>query len=303
VGLPRSLALLVSLGTSFGCGADAVVTLGRPDPVFAFEDEGKPVEGVNSSAEEQAPTLTSDLLEIYFTSDRDLAGLGDVWTATRASRADPFSEASPVAGVNTELREASPTIAADGLTLWVGSARPGSQGGTDIWQFSRQSRASSWSSDGVTLTNLNTAGDDLPRPVALGGRTLSYASKDPTRERYESFLAWRDTPGARFEDSDDIEPLPLGGEPPADAFLTEDGLFVFFSRRQGDAAGDLFVAWRIRPDEPFGEPVPLTTVNTAADERDPWVNSDGTRFFFSSDRRSSRAHDIYATPLELSRFD
>jgi Tol biopolymer transport system component len=31
-------------------------------------------------------------------------------------------------------------------------------------------------------------------------------------------------------------------------------------------------------------PTPLTDLNTAADERDPWLSPDGTMFYFTSDR-------------------
>ena len=47
---------------------------------------------------------------------------------------------------------------------------------------------------------------------------------------------------------------------------------------------DLFVAWRQSTADRFSLPTPLTDLNTAADERDPWLSPDGTRFYFASDR-------------------
>ena len=46
---------------------------------------------VNSSKSDLAPVVTNDDLELFFSSDRDSAGL-DIWTATRASAGGDFSQ-------------------------------------------------------------------------------------------------------------------------------------------------------------------------------------------------------------------
>jgi len=127
------------------CSADDTVTLGRaaPDPLFG--DGGRPVDKINSNGDDEDPTLTADLLQIYFTSRRPGgSGNGDIWFATRASRTLPFDidTLNPAVGeeVNSEYQELSPAISRDGLTLWLASDRPGGLGGLDIWQTERSSR-------------------------------------------------------------------------------------------------------------------------------------------------------------------
>ena len=55
-----------------------------------------------SPSQTDNPTLTGDLLEIYFTTDR-VSGNGDVWFATRATATAPFGTPAPVTAVNGEL--------------------------------------------------------------------------------------------------------------------------------------------------------------------------------------------------------
>jgi Tol biopolymer transport system component len=59
---------------------------------------------------------------------------------------------------------------------------------------------------------------------------------------------------------------------------------------------DLYVAWRLSTADRFSLPTPLTDLNTAADERDPWLSPDGTVFFFTSDRAPSGTLQIYEVP-------
>jgi hypothetical protein len=53
----------------------------------------------------------------------------------------------------------------------------------------------------------------------------------------------------------------------------------------------MFVASRRHTHEPFEHFAPLADLNTASDERDPWLSADQTRFYFSSNR--SGVYAIY----------
>ncbi len=70
--------------------------------------------------------------------------------------------------------------------------------------------------------------------------------------------------------------------------LTQDGLSLYFySDRSGGFGGyDLWVAHRSSRDEVFGEPVNLgPKVNTSWDEYSPAPSPDGSKIYFSSNRR------------------
>jgi Tol biopolymer transport system component len=49
-------------------------------------------------------------------------------------------------------------------------------------------------------------------------------------------------------------------------------------------------SWRCQTGPPFVVE-PITSVNTAANEEDPWLSPDGSRLFFASDREGS--WDLY----------
>jgi hypothetical protein len=294
----RGLTWLV-LGLTPACGGDAVVTLGTGGPVPIFGDSGQRVASLNlpASAERDA-VLSDDLLEVYYVSDRaEAGGGGDVWHAERRSRADAFDRAFILPAVNTDAEESSPVIAPDGLTLWLGSRREGGLGGMDVWRSTRATRGDPWSA----LTNeaaLNSPFDDEPRPLGEGGAVMPLVS-DREGGRRETFLAHRRSE-ATFDSIEPLDDLWQPGVVMDDAFLTWDGLLLFFKRApEGGAPGDIWVSWRPSTGEAFREPEPLPVVNSAGDDGDPFLSADQIRFFFSSDRRDGGGLDIYATSIVL----
>jgi len=91
---------------------------------------GAPAEvpGVNTGATEEGATLSVDLLEIYFASDRD-GGAGDldVWVATRERPGDAFGEPFALEVVNSEAGDLDLALTADGSELFFSSSRSGPQ--------------------------------------------------------------------------------------------------------------------------------------------------------------------------------
>jgi len=288
---------------ALACGGDAVVTLGAGAPVPAFGDPGQRVRNINElTSNDLCATLTDDLLEIYFVSDRD-GGLGaaDIWRARRPTRTDAFGPPEPVLELSSPGAEASPAVSADGLTLWLASDREQGAGQLDIWRATRDGSEQPWSVP-QNVSALNGPFNDLPSPPGDGGAVLPFVS-DRDGGVYQTYLAHARSGG--FDDAR-IEPLSYLWSPESsmeDPFLSADGQLLFFRRAPPGGVGDLYVAWR-RPDGPqFIDPAPLSTVNSAADERDPFLSSDQIRFFFSSAQRDGQRFDIYATSIALPVFE
>src|SRR3954469_3491709 len=125
------------------CGAGRTLVLGEGMPPPYHFGPARPVVELGTSVRADNPTLTSDLLEIFFTSTRD-SGNGDIWTARRPSADLPFDPPTAVQELNTSSFETSAAVAANGLTLWLGSDRSGGVGGTDIWVSTRPTRSTPW---------------------------------------------------------------------------------------------------------------------------------------------------------------
>lgn len=286
-----------------GCGADRVYTLGQLDPTPRFRGEVIALGSINSDDDDDNPTLTDDMLEIYFTSDR--RGGGDVWWAQRDSAEAEFGAPELLAAASSDAEETSSAISPDGLTLWVGSRRgveddDEDNDSIDIWQTRRSSRGAAWGPL-VNLRELNSDEDDIPRPVGVNGTVMPMASRRDADD-YETYLARRSSPDAEFEaDVERVRGLSMPGRSTVDAFITNDGLLLFFNRSGGEEDGQLYMAWRRSLDEPFEAELPLDVLNTQADDRDPWVDVAGRTFVFSSNRGDGTGLDIYMTAVELPR--
>lgn len=85
-----------------------------------------------------AASVRRDGKEIFFFSTRPGVGGIDLWTATRQSVHDAWSDPVGVAALNTASNEQTPNLSFDGHTLLFASNRLGSLG-TDIWMTTRAS--------------------------------------------------------------------------------------------------------------------------------------------------------------------
>jgi hypothetical protein len=281
------------------CSTGQTVRLGDSSPPPYHFDAPGLVSELASPSRTDNPTLTADLLEIYFTTDRT-SGNGDVWFATRPTASAPFGPPAPVPTVNGPSFETSSAISADGLTLWFGSDRAGGAGAGDIWVSQRATRSAAWSSP-ENVVALNSPADDIPRPPGQHALVMPMASTkaaagNPAINNYQTYLAARAAPGAPFAAPIPIPELDYANRSTVDGCLTDDGLTLFFSSAPaatgadggdadaGVAKADLFVAWRRSTSEPFSVTQPLDDLNTPADERDPWLTPDGKTLYFTSDR-------------------
>lgn len=78
--------------------------------------------------------------------------------------------------------------------------------------------------------------------------------------------------------------------------LTTDELELYFSGNLvGGPDGNIYKAQRSTTSEPFGAPIALTQVNTAANEFDPSVSNDGLMLFFGSERVSGEGRHLYVS--------
>ena len=104
---------------------------------------------------------------------------------------------------------------------------------------------------------------------------------------YQIYLATRPSADEPWQDvsQDLLASVNSGSFESSDGFLTADGLTLYFSSTRNSAQqGDLFVAQRSSLQLAFGVPRALADLNTAADERDPWLSLDGSLLYFSSNQ-------------------
>lgn len=239
---------------------------------------------LNSLASEDDPSLTADMLEIYFASTRTLSE--DVWVSTRISVDDPWDAPVPVDAVNSGWQETFPEVSPDGLVLLLASDRA-FIGDLDVYYAQRASRGDEWSTP-VPLTGAATPGAndwgatpilDMSRvllcrdmPRVLGGADIWEATAD--------FDAWVVDPAVHV-------PELSTATAECSATASQSGREVFFetTRADGPVFGwNLWTATREDPAGPWDAPVSVAELNSDADDIDPWLSPDRRTLWFASNR-------------------
>ena len=292
-GITATLALILPLWAA-GCADGQLVVLGENalNP-FRFS-EPRLLSELATPAKTDNPPLPSDLLELFFTSERGTSA--DVYVAQRSAPSDAFGPPKRVDAVSSDALETSPIVSTDGLTLYWASDRAGGLGDLDIWRATRSSRSAAWSAP-ENLRALNSDAKDLPRLPGQHQQIMPLSSDRQRRNYYAILFArWNDNAQA-YVTPEPVPELSFERSSTVDAFLTDDGFRLFYVNGPSFGPADIFVASRRSTADAFEHFAPLEDINTASDERDPWLSADGSTFFFSSDRSGQYA--IYEARLRL----
>lgn len=234
--------------------------------------------------DEDDPSLTGDLLELYYSSSVPTSD--SLWKATRPSVASPWSTPELVAPINAGGKVNNPKVSLDGLTLYFSSTRAPSAGGSDLWVSTRASRADDWSAP-TRITELASAVDDYEPYVLPGNLTMYFTRKignngEPVRtNRPNTSLGFRvaiEVPG--------IEQTGYEGG----CFVTPDELGILFHSDRG-ADRDIYRATKAVFSDPFSPAVPLTELDMGMKEEDPWLSPDGHVLFFAANPTGQ--YDLY----------
>lgn len=162
--------------------------------------------GVNSAAIEQAPTLFEDeatgVITLYFNSNR--VGSDDIFASTMQPDGS-FGPAEPVEELNTEFSDRSPSVSHNGLEIYFGSDRPGSQPyplddccgpagepSEDIWVATRGSTLDPWS-EPQPVTELNSPYYDDGACLSFDGESLYLHSPHRAGNVSDAFDIWMAT--------------------------------------------------------------------------------------------------------------
>ena len=234
------------------------------------------------------PSLTADLLEIYFSSERE-GGLGesDIWRSVRSSVDADWAPPEHVPELSSTAFDTSVAVAADGLAIWISSTREGGVGGTDIWVSRREDRQSPWS-EPVLEASLSSEDDEITRYVSDVRAYL--AARPIDTDPYDLFVAER-TESGEFGARTALTELNTDGNE-SDGFPVGELTLYLTSNREGSELDDLYVSTRASPDEPFADPASLAELNSPENDSDPWVSSDQRLIVFASERTDGQ-FDIY----------
>ncbi len=287
----RTLAVLAVTGI---LAASAVGGASRHDESWwsghrqAFGPWSRPINLgpiVNTTAHDQAPSISRDGLSLYFASDRPGgAGGFDIWVSQRLATDLPW-EAPMNLGptVNTPANDNGPSLSPDGRQLFFVSNRPGGAGLADLYT-SRRIRSSGsdvWGTP-VNLASLNTPGIDAApnyfanehgRPQLYFTTTRLGGPEDIHVSELQKDGQW----GAPVPVVELNSPAPDGR-----TTLRRDGLEIIFdSNRDGNQA-DLYVALRDHVWQPWSIPEKVAgAINTGGFDARASLSHDGRTLYFT----------------------
>ena len=134
------------------------------------------VQPVNSSHDEQSPSISSNGFSMYFMSNR--SGGGDLYVAMRDSILSDWSTSLNLgATVNSpSYYDHAPDISADGLCLFFSSDRPGGYGNRDLWVTTRATENDPWREPLNLGPVVNSAAHETTPDISADGSALYFCS-------------------------------------------------------------------------------------------------------------------------------
>ena len=144
------------------------------------EDWGEPVNlgpTINTPAGEWGVSISYDGLSLYFdTSQNGSVAVNDLWVATRATTDDDWG--NPVSlgpTVNSSGDDYTPSISADGLSLYFNSDRSGGVGAYDLWVTTRETIHDPWGTPVNLGPTVNSSAFEVFPGISADGRILFFA--------------------------------------------------------------------------------------------------------------------------------
>lgn len=250
------------------------------EPLGPFDAPVAVAELNDAVAAEDDPTLTADMLEIYFGSTR--SGLEDVWMSTRASLADPWDSPVLVGTISSGATDTLVEVSGDGLFILVASDRM-LFGDHDVYYAQRGARDQPWPTPQPLPGAANPGPSDFgvtPSPDLMS----AYLCRIPSGQSdiYEGpadFVAWV------ISEPTLVAELSSPGED-CSVSSSQSGREIFLeTTRPATTFGwNLFVATREDPAYPWQAPVEVAELNSNADDQDPWLSPDRRTLYFASSR-------------------
>ncbi len=296
----RMLAAVASVALLVGCGmeSDRIITANLVANVTSHLSPWSEPENlgstVNTTFNEQGPTLSNDERSLYFGSDRP-GGIGgfDIWVSQRACKECAWETPENLGpAVNTTSDETGPGLSIDGHLLFFRSTRPGGAGLGDVFLSKRANPKDDfgWGVPVALGLDVNTAaaeaGAEFLQSAEDGAANLYFNRAPPggTADLYYAAITrGGETLGPAVLISELSDPIATDQGPT----LRSDGREVFFfSTRPGGVGGaDLWTSTRRSVHDPWTPPVNVgAPLNSTAAEQQPSLSSGGLTLLFASSR-------------------
>ena len=267
---------------SDGGGVDAVKDAGTLGP---FSTPTLVTALASPGSDDRSPTMTADLLELYFKSDR--GGGNDIYVSTRSDPSEPWGPPVRDSELSSTFEDISPSVAPDGLSMHFASNRPGSLS-IDLWYSSRPSRGVVWSTP-TRVAELASSVVDSGPAVDPSGLVMIF--ERATDLGYDDAQILRSTRSATTDGWN--APVPVAelnaiGFGQGAVWSSADRRTVYFTTtRAGTGGWDLWTATRSSASDPFDPPTEIVELNSAEWDATQALSPDQRYIIFASTRGGS----------------
>jgi len=148
---------------------------------FSWEPAVNLGSAINTASNEAQATLFEDheTTTLFFSSNRPGgSGLDDIYSSVLQPDGT-FGPAVPVPELNSSSNDRQPAVRQDGLEMFLGSDRPGTLGGIDLWVSTRATTHDPWSTPVNLGPVVNTTLIDARPALSFDGTTLYFQSTRP----------------------------------------------------------------------------------------------------------------------------
>jgi len=256
-----------------------VIGIGNAKADFVF---GEPVNlgpTVNSGSGEWGPSISSDGLQLYFSSFRS-GGSGDwdMWISTRITAEDDWGVPTNLGStVNSNAEDGDQSISSDGLELYFDSERSGGSGGADLWVSKRATTDEPWGAPVNLGSIVNSSSNERYPSISADGLELYFNTN----------LYWYLYVTRRATKNDPWGPPAVVPGYMIWPDISADGRMILFGAEEagGFGSNDIWMRRRATTDDDWGPPVNLgSTVNSSSWDCEPSLSRDGRTLYFTSNR-------------------
>jgi hypothetical protein len=190
--------------------------------------------------------------------------------------------------INTAGFDGGPSLSADGLTLYLASARPGGVGGDDLWISIRSGLNEPWQPPVNLGPTVNSTSGDASPSISSNALELFFDSGRPGGQGSgDIWVTTRASTADSWGPPRNLGPIVNSASADSVPKLSADGLSLFFasSRPGGFGMRDVWMSTRLSRSEPWQAPVNLgPAVNTQHNEWCPGISPDGLTLIVNSTR-------------------
>jgi hypothetical protein len=205
---------------------------------------------VNSSSQDEHPSISADSLSLYFGSNRPGgSGSHDLWMTTRETKDSPWSKPVNLGStVNSQYSEWGPTISTDGLSLYFSdylSPRPGGHGQWDIYVTTRATSSDPWGTPVNLGPFVNSSGIDASPDISSNGLIMFFNSERSSGSGgSDIWMTTRKTRNAEWETAINLGPVVNASGFDAQPNISADGSTLYYSSERTGGSGNVDL-WQV----------------------------------------------------------